>query len=101
MMKSSQRQAVAKHRRRLRERGISRYEVRGLDEDKELIRGLAQRLSQLGEADAVQLRLDLAQRVVAEPQRRCGILAALRRSTLMGARLHLMRETGHGRQVDL
>jgi hypothetical protein len=74
MTKSSQRRAVANHRLRLRERGVSRYEVRGLDADKELVRRLAKRLAENGAA-AAQLRLDLAQRVAEEPQRRGGILA--------------------------
>jgi hypothetical protein len=38
MAQASQKRAVANHRRRLAERGISRYEVRGLEKDKELVR---------------------------------------------------------------
>jgi len=95
MTKSSQRRAVANHRLRLRERGVSRYEVRGLDTDKELVRRLAKRLAEDGAA-AAQLRLDLAQRVAEEPQRRGGILAALRRSPLVAADLHLEREVARG-----
>ena len=41
MAQASQKRAVANHRRRLAERGISRYEVRGLEKDKELVRKLA------------------------------------------------------------
>ena len=100
MTRASQRRAVAAHRRRLAERGLSRYEVRGLEADKELIRGLAKRLG-AGDAKAARLREELAQKAIAEPPRRGGILAALRRSPLVGAELSLARETGHGRDSGL
>ncbi|HXQ67934.1 MAG TPA: hypothetical protein VN980_15275 [Alphaproteobacteria bacterium] len=100
MTKASQRRAVAAHRRRLAERGLSRYEVRGLEADKELIRSLARRLG-AGDAKAARLRTELAEKAAAEPPRRGGILAALRRSPLVGAELGLARETGHGRDSGL
>ena len=37
-MQASQKRAITSHRRRLSERGISRYEVRGLPQDKDLLR---------------------------------------------------------------
>lgn len=100
MTKASQRRAVAAHRRRLAERGLSRYEVRGLEADKELIRGLARRLG-AGDAKAARLRVELAEKAAGEPPRRGGILAALRRSPLVGAELKLEREAGHGRDSGL
>src|SRR5947209_2067537 len=86
MAKTSQRRAVANHRRRLRERGMSRYEVRGLDSDKDLVRGFARRLA-AGDAEAAKIRAEVAPRVVGDAQRRGGILAALRQSPLVGAEL--------------
>ncbi|HYB57843.1 MAG TPA: hypothetical protein VEK12_16910 [Alphaproteobacteria bacterium] len=100
MTKASQRRAVAAHRRRLAERGLSRYEVRGLEADKGLIRALAKRLG-TGDEKAARLRAELAEKAIAEPPRRGGILAALRRSPLVGAELNLERETGHGRDSGL
>src|SRR5579872_359630 len=47
-LKASQERAVANHRRRLRERGLARYEVRGLPQDKQLVRELARRLASNG-----------------------------------------------------
>ena len=45
MPSTSQRRAIEAHRRRLAERGLGRFEVRGLEADKDLIRGLARRLA--------------------------------------------------------
>ena len=41
---ASQKRALKNYRKRLRERGMSRFEVLGLDADRELIRALARRL---------------------------------------------------------
>jgi hypothetical protein len=100
MTRTSQRRAVANHRRRLGERGMSRYEVRGLADDKELVRTLARRLAKHDPA-SVRLRAELARQLDEEPPQRGGILAALRRSPLVGADLKLERESGSGRDVDL
>jgi hypothetical protein len=91
MTQASQKRAVANHRRRLVERGVSRYEVRGLEKDKELVRKLAKRLV-ADDADAARLRTEMLRQVADEPPRRGGIWAALRRSPLVGANLHLERE---------
>src|SRR5712691_10917133 len=61
MTKPSQKRAVANYRRRLRERGMSRYEVRGLDVDKELVRDVARQLA-AGDAGAAGLRTELTRR---------------------------------------
>src|SRR5438874_13772942 len=91
MRNKSQRRAVEQHRLRLRQRGISRYEVRGLDSDKELVRQFAKRLSE-GDNDASKLRVEIAEKVSHEPSRRGGVFAALRRSPLVGADLELRRD---------
>jgi hypothetical protein len=100
MAQASQKRAVANHRRRLSERGISRYEVRGLAKDKDLVRKLAKRLA-VGDAKAARLRIEMLTQVADEPSRRGGIWAALRRSPLVGADLDLEREVVPPRDIDL
>jgi hypothetical protein len=101
MPSNSQRRAIEAHRRRLAERGLGRFEVRGLEADKELLRGIARRLA-TNDEEAGALRTDLARRVSAgEPPRIGGVLAALRRSPLVGAELDLPREETPGRDAGL
>lgn len=101
MPSNSQKRAIEAHRRRLAERGLGRFEVRGLEADKELIRGIARRLA-ADDAEASALRADLTRRVAADgPPRVGGILAALRRSPLVGADIDLAREETPGRDAGL
>ena len=101
MPSNSQRRAVEAHRRRLAQRGLGRFEVRGLEADKELIRGIARRLA-ADDAEAGVLRADLARHVAdGEPPRVGGVLAALRRSPLVGADLDYAREDIAGRDAEL
>jgi hypothetical protein len=100
MAQSSQDRAVANYRRRLREHGMSRYEVRGLDRDKELVRDVARQLS-AGDAAAAELRKELVRRIGWVDPAPGSILAALRRSPLVGADLQIERAVEHGRDVDL
>jgi hypothetical protein len=99
-MQASQKRAVANNRRRLAERGMARYEVRGLATDKELLRRLAKRLA-ANDVDAEQLRRAVAQRVAGGEPSRGRIWEALRRSPLAGADLNLEREVVPAREVDL
>lgn len=101
-MADAQRRAVENNRRRLREQGLDRFEVRGLDSDKALLRAVAKRLARNDEAGA-RLRADIEARVSPSPDQRGGILRALRQSPLVGADLDLDldRETTAGRDVDL
>ena len=100
MSNPAQNRAVHNYRRRLNERGMARFEVIGLDADRELIRSLARRLAE-GNAEAAELRAEVSRKVAGEPPRRGGILAALRRSPLVGADLEFDREVTPGRAVDL
>ncbi len=100
MTKASQRRTVANHRPRLMEHDLRRYEVRGLETDKTLVRGLAKRLA-AGDEAAARLRRELAEKVPLAPRHRGGILAALRRSPLVGAGLRIRRETSRGRDSGL
>lgn len=99
MAQASQKRAVANHRRRLGERGITRYEVRGLAKDKDLVRKLAKRLA-TDDVNAARLQTEMSKQVADEPPRRGGIWA-LRRSPLVGADLDLEREVVPPRDVDL
>jgi len=99
-MNSSQRSAIAKHRRRLGERGLARYEVRGRVEDKELVRKFAKRLAE-DDPEATRLRADVAKELAEKPLSGKEIWDALRRSPLVGAGLNLEREIVPTRDVDL
>jgi hypothetical protein len=100
MVGSSQRRALKNYRGRLGKRGLARFEVLGLEVDRDLIRSLAKRLAN-NDQEALRLRADVSGSLAGEPPRKGGILAALRRSPLVGADLDLSRETTSGREVDL
>jgi hypothetical protein len=97
---SSQARAIQKYRSRLKKRGLARFEVLARSTDRELIRSLARRLAEDG-AEADQLRAAVAQSMAGEPSRKGGIVAALRRSPLVGADLDLTRSKETGRKVDI
>ena len=99
-MSNSQKRAIQNYRSRLSARGISRFEVLGLGEDRELIRALARRLAEDG-PEASRLRQAMRQTIAGEPPNKGGILAALRRSPLVGANLDLSRAREKGRRVKI
>ena len=98
-MDSSQKRAIRNYRSRLSERGLARFEVLGRDADRDLIRFLARRLAEDG-PDASRLRAAVSQTIAGEPPKRGGILAALRRSPMVGAarRVGLRSVTHHAAQ---
>ena len=99
-MDNSQKRAIQSYRSRLGQRGLARFEVLGRNADRDLIRSLARRLAEDG-PDASRLRAVVSQTIAGEPAERGGILAALRRSPLVGADLDLMRAREEGRKVEL
>jgi hypothetical protein len=99
-MGNSQKRAIRNYRARLGERGLARFEVLGRDIDRDLIRAVARQLAE-GGAEASRLRAAVTQTIAGEPPKRGGILAALRRSPLVGADLNLTRSREKGRKVDL
>jgi hypothetical protein len=99
MGNTAQKRAIKSYRSRLRKRGVARFEVLGLDADRELIRSLAKRLTQ-DSADASRIRSEVM-RIVSDATRKGGILAALRRSPLVGANLKIERPFDPGRKIDL
>jgi hypothetical protein len=99
-MGNSQKRAIQNYRSRLSARGLSRFEVLGRDADRDLIRTLARRLAE-DSAEASRLRAAVQETIAGEPPKKGGILAALRRSPLVGADLELTRSRDEDRKVDL
>ena len=100
MSNNAQKKALQNYRTRLVKRGLARFEVLGLDADRDLIRSLAKRLAE-GDPDAAQIRAAVSQTIAGEPPKKGGILAALRRSPLVGADLNLTRSREASRKVAL
>jgi hypothetical protein len=99
MESTSQARAIKNYRKRLNQRGMARFEVMGLDADRDLIRSLARQLADNSQ-EAAEIRASM-RRISREPLKKGGILAALRRSPLVGADLNLARPRIDGRKVDL
>jgi hypothetical protein len=99
-MENSQKRAIRNYRSRLGARGLARFEVLGRDADRDLIRSFAKRLAE-DTPEATALRATVSQSIAGEPPRPGGILAALRRSPLVGADLDLSRPREKGRKVEL
>jgi len=100
MSNPSQKRAIKNYRHRLSARGMARFEVLGLDADRDLIRSLARRLAE-GGPGAARLRAAVSQTIAGQPPRKGGILEALRRSPFMGADIDVRRSREKGRKVDL
>ena len=89
-----------KYRGRLGERGLVRFELVGRDADRVLLRTLTQRLAEDG-PEAAALRATVVGALSAEPSRKGSIVAALRRSPLVGSDLNLTRLSCADREIDL
>ena len=100
MSNAAQKKALRNYRTRLIKRGMARFEVLGLDADRNLIRSLAKRLAE-GDPEAAQIRAAISQTIADDPPKKGGILAALRRSPLVGVDLDLTRPHEVGRKVAL
>ena len=99
MSNAAQKRAIKSYRHRLQKRGVARFEVLGLDADRDLIRSLARKLAQ-DDPEAKRIRSEVT-RAVSGTDRKGGILAALRRSPLVGSDLNIERALDAGRKVDL
>jgi hypothetical protein len=97
---NSQKRAIQNYRSRLSERGLARFEVLGRDADRDLIRSLARRLAEDG-PEASRLRAAVSRSIAGEPPKKGGIMAALRRSPLVGADLDVTRPREDGRNVEI
>ena len=100
MASTSQKRALKNYRNRLSERGMARFEVVGLDSDRRLIRSLARLLAE-DDSEATRIRAVVSRTIAGESPKKGGILAALRRSPLVGAGLDIGRPVTHGRKIDL
>ena len=98
-MGSSQKRAIQNYRTRLNERGLARFEVLGRAGDRDLIRSLARRLAE-GGPEATRIRSAVSQAISGEPPKKGGIVAALRRSPLVGQDLDFSRARIEEREVD-
>jgi hypothetical protein len=98
MSDTAQQRATQNYRNRLSERGVSRFEVLGLECDRLLIRSLAKRLAR-NDAEASRIREAVAGAIGGGAKG--GVWAALRRSPLVGADLNFERSREPGRKIDL
>ncbi|WP_081858645.1 hypothetical protein [Pseudorhizobium pelagicum] len=97
-MSSSQTRAIQNYRARLSDRGLARFEVLGRDADRDLIRLIARRLAE-DSPESVRLRAAVNDTINGEPPKKGGILAALRRSPLVGADIEVTRQREEGREI--
>jgi|SRR5579863_4482506 hypothetical protein len=100
MTQTAQKRAISNYRKRLKKRGVARFEVLGLESDRDLIRSLARRLAQ-NDAEGSRIRSEMQRNVAEIPAKKGGILAALRRSPLVGVDLNLVRSEEPGREIKL
>lgn len=100
MASRAQKRAITHYRSRQTDRGIVRFELQALEADRDLLRAVARKLVEPG-PQAEQVRQAVRQAVAGEPRQPGGILAALRRSPLVGADLDLARPRQEGRKLDL
>jgi len=99
MSTAAQKRAIKNYRRRLQKRDVTRFEVLGLNADRDLIRSLAKKLAQ-DDPESRRIRSEVTHAVSGVTQKG-GILAALRRSPLIGSDLKIERPFDAGRKVDL
>ncbi|MCL2659345.1 MAG: hypothetical protein FWD64_02330 [Acidobacteriaceae bacterium] len=99
MSSLAQKRALTNYRQRLKTRGVTRFEVLGLETDRNLIRTLAGMLAQ-GNSESKRIRLEI-DRTVTSPAKKGNILASLRRSPLVGADLKIERPFDKGRKTVL
>ncbi len=99
MASVAQKRANRNYRARLEQRGFKRFEVMARETDRELLRTLARRLAEDG-PEADQARSAVKALVADGPPKPGGILAALRRSPLVGSDLDLSRPRVEGRGID-
>jgi hypothetical protein len=98
MSSTAQARAIKNYRKRLSKRGMARFEVLGLESDRELIRTVARRLAE-NSSESEEIRGLLQQRVSFEARRKGGVLAALRSWPL--GELNLTRPYTEGRRIDV
>ena len=100
MTTAAQKNATRNYRVRLAQRGTKRFEVMAPETDQSLIRALGRQLA-ADKPKAENARATAKASIADAPPMRGGILAALRRSPLVGADIDLPRPRIEGRRIDL
>jgi transposase len=100
MTNPSQKRALKSYRNRLQSLGIARFEVLGLEIDRDLIRSLAKQLTQ-NDSEARRLRSEIKRNLSGDSRRRGGLLAVLQLPALEGLELEITRPLDPGRDVTL
>jgi hypothetical protein len=100
MRDTAQKRALRNYRSRLKKRGIARFEVLGLDADRDLIRSVARRLAEEG-PDSARIRAAISGTIAGDAPKKGKILEALRRSPIVGADLEFERSRQSNRKIDL
>jgi hypothetical protein len=98
MATTSQVRALKNYRKRLSKRGMARFEVLGLDSDRELVRTFARRLAE-NDAEAAEIRAAVREKIAPDARKKGGILAMLQSWPL--AELNLSRPVVKPRKIDL
>jgi hypothetical protein len=99
MASNTRKRAIRSDQGRLARPSLTRFTVLGLEADRDLIRSLAQRLSEEG-SDAATLRLVLNRAISADSAKKGGIFDAFLRSPLVGVDLELTRTVEQARKVE-
>src|SRR6202167_6112128 len=100
MRDTAQKRALRNYRSRLTKRGIARFEVLGLNADRDLIRSVSRRLAEDG-PDSARIRAAIGSTISGAPPTRSGTPERVRRSPLVGANLEFDRPSQPSRKVDL
>lgn len=100
MTSAAQKKAIQNHRKRLRSRGLSRFEVQGRTSDKQLLRDLARRLAE-DTSEAANIRKIVESAFTDSAESKGSIWKALRTSPLVGAGVEFERLRGEPRELDL
>jgi hypothetical protein len=95
---ASQARAVKNYRKRLRKRGLARFEVLGLEKDRDLVRAVARRLAE-DSPEAEEMRTSIRHKISEKPTHKENILEVLRSWPL--AELNLTRPFEKGRKIEL
>jgi len=95
---TAQARAVNNYRKRLKKRGMARFEVLGLKKDRELVRQVARKLAE-ATPEGEKMRISMRQAVSEKSSTGADLLEILRSWPL--AELNLTRRFEDGRKIDL
>jgi hypothetical protein len=98
MGSTAPKRALQNYRKRLSKEGLARFEVLGLDSDRELVRAFARRLAE-NNPEAAEIRTAVRNKIVSDTNKKGGVYAALRRWPI--ADLNLSRPAVKPRKINL